>query len=289
MKKTLMAAMAIVAITFGACKKDLNTQTAQEPKSATSKLKTNVATPSYYYSDLTLQPRQPGENFDTYTANFGLAVIKVTGSPSWDTNAYPDLVNGVPTAGAGIAAAPGYNAYVTIGNTSGAIGQDVFTVSVGVLGSFDAVKFQSDMSKYRDARNAYEKDPDNKPNPLIWDYVSGPYTTQSNVVNTVGKLIRVTTGSHWAIASIDYPVPPKTIIPKVLGGVTDPSDPNEVYVLYGLNGNITKVTKIGSTVALSATGTYTITSNPQSNTVNVVIYRTNGTSFTFVGDTTDLS
>ena len=117
MKKTLMAAMAIVAITFGACKKDLTTQTAQEPKSATSKLKTNVATPSYYYRDLTLQPRRPGENFDTYTANFGLAVIKVTGSPSWDTNAYPDLVNGVPTVGASIAAAPGYNAYVTIGNT----------------------------------------------------------------------------------------------------------------------------------------------------------------------------
>lgn len=278
MKKTLMAAMAIVAITFGACKKDLTTQTAQEPKSATSKLKTNVATPSYYYRDLTLQPRQPGENFDTYTANFGLAVIKVTGSPSWDTNAYPNLENGVPTAGASISATPGYNAFVTMGN--GTAGGDAFVVTVGVLGAFDGIKFQSDISKYRDARNAYEKDPDNTPLPLIWNYVSGSYSTQANVVNTPGKLIRVKTGSHWAIASMDYPLPAYTAGTdyETVGNVADPASPGTYYTLDGRNGKLKTDTR---TPGVTAYGNYTHGAGTSIYHFYGTIKRANGTTFTF--------
>jgi hypothetical protein len=97
-------------------------------------------------------------------------------------------------------------------------------------------------------------------------------------ISVTGKLIRVTTGSHWALASMNYPTPspiPPASAGKLLGGIYDPNNSSVIYEVYGSSGYVTS----GSPNVKSVSGTYTKTSDPNVNIVTVKITRLDGSSF----------
>ncbi|WP_121808566.1 hypothetical protein [Mucilaginibacter kameinonensis] len=292
MKKQLLWGVLLFAAGFSSCQKDSFKPVNDESGKGKS-TKVNVVQPTYYYADLVLQPRQPGETFDTYKTSWGAADIKVTGTPSWNTVKYPNLQNGVPAFGAA------YGAYVGVNGVEfNIVGEeDVITVSAGSTPYFNFQAFHKDLSTYQDSLEKWHKTNDPKPNPdlntypLIYTYVKLSYTDPTaHIITTTGKLIRVTTGSHLAIATIDYPLPAAqgstVTYPTFLGGVPHPDNPNQYYHIFGHDG---KITKINDSDCKSASGTYTATSNQFIFIVNVTIVKNDGTTVTYTGQTVDLS
>jgi hypothetical protein len=283
MKKQLLWCAALLLAGLTSCQKDTFKPANQTSVGSKDNLRVAAAPQNYYYVDLLLQPRNAGENYDTYAAMFGLVKIIVTGAPSWNHDLYPDLKNGVPTVVQGIGIAPGYNGWLTYFDNS-------FVVNVGVPSDFNNTAYQSDVFSYDKAESDWEKKFFSLDNPglppLIWDYVKSNYSTQASIVTTTGKLIRVTTGSHWAVATINYPAPAVASANAVsVVYLIDPTRPNTYYNLYWANGHILYTQDPNTKV----TGTYTV-SGPHLTIYHYVgtITRSDGTTFNF-DETTDIS
>ncbi|XHR93975.1 hypothetical protein ACFJIV_27350 [Mucilaginibacter sp. UC70_90] len=283
MKKQLLWSMLLLMAGFSSCRKDSFKQVNQTSVGSKDKLRVASASQNYYYVDLLLQPRAPGENYDTYAAMFGLVKIIVTGTPSWNHDLYPNLQNGVPTVVQNVSIGPGYNAWLTGSDNS-------FVVNVGVPSDFNNVAYQNDVNAYdkasSDWQNKFLSGADAGIPPLIWNYVKDNYSTQAGVVTTTGKLIRVTTGSQWAVATINYPAPtvapPPASVGKLLGGIYDPNNSSVIYEVYGSSGYVTS----GSPNIKLVSGTYTATNTPNINIVTITITRLDGTSFQLTQYTT---
>lgn len=286
MKKQLLWGLLLFMAGFSSCKKDSFKPVNDESAKGKS-TKVNTTQPTYTYADLTLQPRQPGENFDTYKGVWSGAEVKMIGTPSWYQAGYPTLVNGIP----GLDASYGVYSNGNMISWNVAAGQDFFILSIGTIVLPDLQAFQKDVDNYMKARDNYEKLGGQTQVPLASDYIKDSYTTgMGGYITVTGKLIRVTTGSHWALASINYPTPPPVTppAPKFVGAVPDPNDNTLVYDVYGTNGNITitKIFKNGAEQGMGggfATGTYNLVGGTVYH-VSVTVYRANGTFFVFNGN-----
>jgi hypothetical protein len=290
MKKQLLWGMLLLAAGFSSCQKDSFKPVNDE--TGTGKT-TKVNTVQHDYVDLVLQTRQPGVTYDTYKCVFSGTEITVTGSASWSTVKYPTLTNGVPAFGLGYSAP--YPNTVTFYTS---YDEDFFTLSIATVSVPNITAMHDDIQKYNHAIDVWNAknsvDPaffPFNPYPLSYDYIKPTYTDpNTGMVNVTGKLIRVTTGSHLALAPVDYPTPaiapPSSANPIFLGGVADPLNPNKLYHIYGVSGNITK---LNASDGKSASGTYTATGNQFIFNVNVTIVRTDGTTFSYTGQTMDLS
>lgn len=287
--------MMLILAGFSSCQKD-SFKPATTSNPTPDKVKTNSLDPQNYYADLVLQTRKPGENFDTYATIFNGVRVIVTGSPSWNTVMYPNLQNGVPTAGAGVSTDFGTNSFVspigTYGTSSKSIQDgDAFVIVQGQLGYFNASAFQADIDNFNFAFDVFVST--GASIPFIGNYIQDNYSTGGGVVATPAKLIRVTTGSHWAVATIDYPAPQISSSPVpvqlYIGSIYDPNDPTIYYNLFGNNGIIATQGEPG-VGSKPASGTYTKTTISQgTNDVTVTITRANGSKFTITTRTTDFS
>lgn len=281
MKRQLLWGVLLLAAGLSSCKKDSFKPVNDESGNGKS-TKVNVVQQPYYYVDLVLQPRQPGETFDTYRCVFGGADVKVTGTLSWNSILYPTLKNGVP--GLWATYYVDNNANTISSSISG--GQDFFILSLGTTGYSNLQAFQSDVNKYDSARQKYEHDVENGDTeaipPLVYNYVKNSYyTAPGGFTNITGKLIRVTTGSHWALATIDYPLPSAsttTTIPNSTFQITDPDHPTNTYFLDGVNGTISGGRLGGVTIV--ATGNYTYLGSATFH-LQGRVYRSDGTYFGF--------
>ncbi|WDZ99141.1 hypothetical protein [Mucilaginibacter sp. SJ] len=286
MKKQLLWSMLLLMAGFSSCQKDSFKQVNQTSVGSKDKLRVAATNPGTY-SELTLLARQPGENFDTYIGNWGGVSIKMQATPTWNHDQYPNLINGVPCTGGGY----------TVGDlnqisTSTAGGQDFFIVGVATATFTARQLFNSDVTTYINALDSYiQSHTPSSAIPQASSYIKTTYSDGNpdpHFVQVSGKLIRITTGSHFAFASIDYPTPaplPPASAGKLLGGIYDPNNPSVIYEVYGSSGYVTS----GSPNVKSVTGTYTTTSNSQINLVNVTIARNDGTTFSFAGNTIDVS
>jgi hypothetical protein len=277
MKKTSIIALAMI-LSLAACKKDASTVNTSG-SAITLKQRNLVVNNSY--TDMVLLPRNPGENFDTYSAGWNSMNVKVYGPLSWNSQLYPTLANGVPLVGASITTDE--NSSISVEN-SGPDG-NVFEGTQGVLGFGSLNDFQTDIDKYYAADAAFYAAGSVGVPPAIGDYVMNSYTA-SETISFTGKLIRVTTGSGVAIASIGYPLPTavkSTGLPSTYFYINDPDQVNHVnvkYALYGTNGSCTQGTIENTSTAIVVTGSYTYLGNGVFQFWGTVI-RTDGTSFSF--------
>jgi hypothetical protein len=292
MKKQLLLGLMAIMACFAACKKE-NAKSPDAAPDKAGKLKTNVIT--YYYQDLVLQPRAPGVVYDTYTGYYGGVNIIVLGTPAWNTAEFPTPAVGMPLAGLSIGVPGGQNATlgVTLASqpTTASIYDNIFAVTVGALGGFNSQAFFADFGSYRIAVDQFDRNPTGS-RPEVGNYVKENYSTSASLITTIGKLIWVSTGSHVAIAEVKYPYPKSAPVStgQYIGTIADPSNPSVEYMLYGLNGTVTKMNVRGIPNSdKSETGTYTTTTNPYVNVVTATIVRPNGTSFTWSGTTYDLT
>ncbi|MBB6129275.1 hypothetical protein [Mucilaginibacter lappiensis] len=263
-----------------------------------AKQKVNVVDPGTV-NELTLAPRQPGENFDTYLGSWGGVSVKMQGTPVWDHDKYPNLVNGVPCMGQGYGV--GDQNQIT---TSSAGGQDFFIVYVATA-SFDAyvLNFKSNVSSLASAYNNMLPNSPIITMPVASDFVKVTYGDGSTgFVAVTGKLIRITTGtSHFAFATVGYPTPaPVLTTPPTTYTMSFiyPAGSNYEYDVNVTNGVITSIgglniatyqnfpahynsggtwTPIAGTTHYHITG-LNVTGTPTANTP---------VTFTFTGDTSD--
>jgi len=283
MKKNLLLPL-FALLSLAACKKDAEKQplTSADPKTDSHKT-INTVMPTYV--DLTLVPRQAGENFDTYQGYWNDCGIKVRGPLVYNAQKYPTLVNGVPVSSMSITTFDGTSA-VDYSNT----GPDgsVFAVTQVYMGYTDFAGFRSDLNLYFNALDIYNQTDRSGPQPLISDAVKDSYTTSSSAKTYVGKLIRVTTGSNLAIATYNYALPTSTT-PSIqpLGDAvwTDPLD-NKQYLLHGDHGVVTSCQAIVNGVAsgstLNVSGSYTAnTPNSQNFHIWGSLIRANGSAVNF--------
>jgi hypothetical protein len=276
MKKQLLWGMLLLLAGFSSCKKD-SFKPVNDESSTGKSTKVNVVQPTYTYADLALQPRQPGETFDTYKGIWSGQEVKVIGTPSWNQAAYPTLVNGIPALGAS------YGVYSTGNNitASTGVGQDFFLLTVGVISLPASQKFQQELNAYQTAVTNYSANPSGpypSPDTYIENNLTGPLIVSYNVT---GKLIRVTTGSHWALASVNYPTPTPVTPPPPLfvGTIHITVNGSEVYYdLFGKNGVVTKISPwTPATVPTPVVnGTYTTTSSSVVYNVDVTVTLPNG-------------
>ncbi|QEM13591.1 hypothetical protein [Mucilaginibacter rubeus] len=202
MKKQLLWGVLLLAAGFSSCKKDSFKPVNDESAKGKS-TKVNVAQPPSSYSDLVLQPRQPGETFDTYKCVFAGTEVKVMGTPTWNQSAYPTLVNGIPALGASYGVYT--NANLILASTG--VGQDFFSLSIfGINGLEWGTKFRDALELYQYAVATYTPS-SGAPYPSPDTFIGSDFTSHADTYTVTGKLIRVTTGSHWALATVDYPTP----------------------------------------------------------------------------------
>lgn len=276
MKKQLLLGLMAITMGLSACKKDI--AKAPETTPANVKQKVNVAAPTYV--ELQPYPNQPGTYFTPY-AGITLIVTNL----HYDNILYPPATvkEGTPALGLLSIMETNVQSSLTINDDFHA--GTAFTVNTVEQNFTNYQALRTNLQQYSTALSNFLMNGVGS-YPFPSDFIKTTYSSgTSSIITTPGRLICLTTGSHWAIAPNDY-VPPATVpTARNLGAIIDPNDSNITYFVYGLNGNITKI----GTNARSATGTYTITSNPMVYTVTVTITRSNGTSFTFTGDTIDLS
>jgi len=284
MKKQLLWCLALLLAGLTSCRKDTFKPVDQTSVGSKDKLRITATNPGTY-NELTLLARQPGETFDTYVGNWGGVSIKMQATPTWDHDRYPNLVNGVPCTGGGY----------TVGDlnqitTSTAGGQDFFIVGVATA-TFTAVQaFNTDVTTYINALDSYiQSHTPSSAIPQASSYIKVSYgdgNPDPHFVQVSGKLIRITTGSHFAFASIDYPTPaPASANAVSFITIPDPNRPNTYYSLYWANGRILYTQDPNTKV----TGTYTA-SGPNLTIYHYIgtITRADGSTFNFEG-TTDVA
>jgi len=284
MKKQLLWGVLLLAAGFTSCKKDSFKPVNNE--SGTGK-NTKVNVVQHDYVDLVLQPRQPGVTYDTYKCVYSGTEVTVTGSASWSTVKYPTLTNGVPAFGLGYSAAnPNAVSFYT------SYDEDFFTLSIATVSVPNIQALQADIQKYNHAIDVWNAknsvDPaffPLNPYPLSYDYIKPTYTDpNTGVVNATGKLIRVTTGSHLALAPVDYPTP--SIAPPSLPGtyayIKDDLYPSITYELHGDKGIYSSIgTILNTSTTVSVYATYSATSTPGIYHSVGTITRVDGSRFTF--------
>jgi hypothetical protein len=285
-KQLLLLSATILIVGLTSCKKE-NSKVADSPGSKNGPKLTVNTLPAPTYNELFLIARKPGENYDTYYTTFHGSNVYVTGSPIYDQDKYPTLANGQPCYAQGMysdneGAIDFYNT-----GTDG----NVFQISQGHWIYTDYTQMTTDFVNYFNAQNTFIKNGAIGVEPSIFNYVKDNYKSSSNSSLDpyiyIGKLIRVTTGSHWAVAEVNYPLPaaastthPTTIF---LDGVPDPTT-GYIYHIWGYHGLVNRVPD-----ALSVGGSYTPTANPFVFNVNITIVRKDGSFFNYVGPTIDLS
>ncbi|WP_114940941.1 hypothetical protein [Mucilaginibacter endophyticus] len=289
MKKQLLWGVLLLLAGFSSCQKDSFKPVNDESAKGKS-TKVNTGQPTYTYADLALQPRQPGETFDTYKGVWSGAEVKVIGTPVWNQAAYPTLVNGVPALGAS------YGVYSngTQITTSTVAGQDFFALTIGLIDLQGGQKFRDAMKAYQVATyNSNSSTP-----PSIDSFLAGVLTNSPDSYTVTGKLIRVTTGSHWALASINYPTPTPVAIPTLpahfeTAFVYPAGSPYEYDIIVD-NGAVTSVKGYNRTtfanfnvtsfsggfVSIIAASSYYIS--------DITVTPQGGSTFVFNGKSTDL-
>ncbi|MEB0263795.1 MULTISPECIES: hypothetical protein [unclassified Mucilaginibacter] len=220
------------------------------------------------YVELQLMTRQLGESFDTYTATYNGCAIKLIGPGSYDFRKYPNLVNGVPVVAASLSTTDGTSFIQTV--NSGVDG-NVFEVTQGYMGGLPTTSFVGDFKTYLTALSTWLQSNSTGGQPLLGSYVSTSYSGPGYSKTYTGKIIRITQGSHLAIANMNYPLPPpippnNSPIPiQNLGDavVPDEADPTKSYLLHGSGGNITECWLMvnnyypNTNIKLTVNGTYT--------------------------------
>lgn len=265
MKKQLLWGAALLLCGLTACKKsDFGSNQANASKT----IKTDVTSPNYV--ELQPYPNVPG----TYFATYGQAQLVISGL-YYDTRQYPTFKEGIPAFGS--VSIPGPDNIHSVATEEGYSTGKSFVVTTTYQSVTNYQAIHNDLVRYYKAVDQWVADmPADTFPPIMRDYIKSSYTIgDSRVITTSGKLITITTGSKWAIATGDYKIPKPISVEHILGGIVDPLNPNITYTLRGVNGQITKV----DSYAQSATGTYFPTSDPVINTVTVTIKRTNGTTF----------
>jgi hypothetical protein len=284
MKKQLLWGMLLLMAGFSSCRKD-SFKPVNDESSTGKNTKVNVV--QHDYVDLVLQPRQPGATYDTYKCIFSGTEVTVTGSPSWSTVKYPTLINGVPAFSMGYSAIyPNTVSFYT------SYDEDFFTLSIATVSVPNIQAMHDDIQKYNHAIDVWNAknsvDPvffPSNPYPLSYDYIKPTYTdANTGMVNVTGKLIRVTTGSHLALAPVDYPTP--SIAPPALPGtyayIKDDLYPSITYELLGAKGIYSSTGRILNTsTTVSVYATYSATSTPGVYHSVGTITRVDGSQFTF--------
>ena len=225
--------------------------------------------PNYSYIDLIKNPRQPGQNYDTYHAKINDVAVTVS-YPYWDSATYPNTINGVPVYGlVTVDQNTTVPAFITPADGMGTAGMQ-FVLILQTLCGLPSAKLTSDIRAY-EAKLSTDNVKKNGL-PILDDYVKGDYgpaNCQQVMYNY--KLIRCTTGSTFAIATSNYPYAARASNslgnPTAIVLVTDPWNSNR-YELYGTNGVVTGyanasngLTDLGSTVS----GTYIAIPNNSTN------------------------
>lgn len=275
--------MLLLVAGFSSCQKDSFKPVNDESGKGKS-TKVNVVQPTYTYADLALQPRQPGENFDTYKGIWSGQEVKVIGTPVWNQAAYPTLLNGIPATGAS------YDVYSN-GNlitASTGVGQDFFALTVGVISGLEwGTKFREDLKKYETAVAAYDPSTSPPPVPSPGTFLPNTLYKDATSYTVTGKLIRVTTGSHWALATVDYPTPAPSnqVITNDISFIKDDiqyslkTSGNTIIGVSLINGTTPPYTQIP---AKGASGTC-IAVDQENYNINVTIILTNGTVVNYQG------
>jgi hypothetical protein len=164
----------------------------------------------------------------------------VRGPLIYNTQKYPTLVNGVPVSSMSITTYDGTSG-VDYSNT----GPDgsVFAVTQVYMGYTDFAAFHADVKSYLQASDIYQSSGNAGSPPILSSFVKDSYTTASSSKTYVGKLIRVTTGSHLAVAKFDYVLPAPSVAPILplprAAIIQDGVDSHKSYQLYGRDGKIT--------------------------------------------------
>ncbi|PWK78690.1 hypothetical protein LX99_01138 [Mucilaginibacter oryzae] len=259
-KLFLFGAICLIA-GLASCTKEL-AKTNNLPVSSGNIVKTNTSTAPTYV-DMEIVPRKPGENFDTYHADFKGSSIYLIGPPVYNQAKYPVLVNGIPAYGQGMY---GEN-FATIEYQNLGPDANVFEVSQTLFSYTDVTALHNDMETYLKAVNTWVKNNSTGAQPLISSYIKNSYTVSAGGVNIfTGKVIMVTTGSHVALADISYPLPSAATygIPSTFIDVPDPANSSTHYFLQGTKGLISSgnVAYLSGTVytngpAITVSGSYT--------------------------------
>lgn len=297
MKKQLLLLSATILITgLTSCKKE-NSKLADSPGTKNGpKLIVNTL-PAATYNELYLIARKPGENYDTYYGTFHGSNVYVVGTPVYDQVRYPTLANGVPCMAQSMYS--DNEGTIDVVNT----GPDgnVFQISQGHMLYTDYNQIHSDFYNYFNAENTWIKAGATGVEPSIFSYVKRDYKSSTSSLDPflyVGKLIRVTTGSHWALAEIDYPKPVASTVKPTDGDlnvtIVDPLNPHDYYQLIGEKNQILFAIKLYDNIA--STGVRVLASGMYARAQpGTVIYhfagtaiRADGSTFTF-NITEDLS
>ncbi|MBD1393470.1 hypothetical protein [Mucilaginibacter glaciei] len=290
MKKILLLLTLLMSVAFYSCKKETVSQATPVLNSAI--LTPNMSlvnTPSYYYVDLTIDPRPAGQSYDTYHVTLNGISFKVS-NLYWDSATYPNLVNGTPVYGT-MSLDPAttvYDVYPVAGN---GLGGSQFAILSGGLCGVPTAKIAADIKRFFDDLSSLANTYTTIPIPILNNYLSGDYgragcsRTTTNV-----RLIRCTTGSNFALASADYPYAPRSSNnlgnPNALALIQDPWDATIKYELYGANSIVTGVSCSQNNqfaeLGASATGIFTPIPNNSTNFHCVgKIFRRDGTYFDY--------
>jgi len=273
MKKNLILSLCML-VGLAACQKENKGVTSAPKVKLTAK---HDASLPPAYTDMTLM------SDGSYEAVWNGCSIKVTGTPAWDRVKYPTLTNGVPVQTSDLGTYDPSN-WIDYANT-GSDG-NVFLVSQIQISlvSTNTSGFLYDLANYIGIFDQWITNGLNPATePKLSDYVKDSYTVTSGAsqVNTyTGKLIRVTTGSHLAIATMSYPLPTAQTVPgnPLTGGTIYDASYNQYYSMKGSYNVLTSATQnlanhpVSGTYKLGTGGVYTLIGT---------IIRADGTNFNF--------
>jgi hypothetical protein len=291
MKKQLLLGLIAIMVGFSACKKDI--AKAPETTPANAKQKVNVAAPNYV--ELQPYPNQPG----TYFAPYG-GVTLIVNNLYYDNIQYPTVIEGVPAYGTLSIMNANSQSSLNI-STDPTVGA-LFTVNIVNQVFTNYATLRADIQKYNAALSSFLKSGSTTPYPFPSDFIKLTYSSPTgSVTTTPGRLICLTTGSHWAIATNDY-VPPAPVIPVNLNldqtvamSFVYPAGSVYEYDLVAKNGSIVSISGLNQSTYQSFSissfsgGTYTpVTGSPGVYLIkNLTVTPQNGASFTFTGHTSD--
>jgi len=273
MKKNLILSLCMLGL-LASCQKENKGVTSPPKVKLTSK---HDASLPPTYTDLTLM------SDGSYEGVWNGCSIKVT-NPSWDQVKYPTLQNGVPVMAESISTYDGSSSVDVINSgTSGNVFQVAQIIGSLATTAFNSTDFHSDVARYATAVNTWISGGQIGAVPDISSYILDTYTKTIGtdmVKSYTGKLIRVTTGSHLAIADMSYALPTaQTVAANPYSFPVYDAPNNVTYVVSGSHNVITSGRNTQNTVSYTTTGVFSITGGVISATGTII--RANGTTFNF--------
>lgn len=267
---------AAIVAGLSSCQKDKDSASSSINLSNKSATSTKYGTPSGTYTDMVLVSQNP----DVYACTWHGIHIQATGSIVYNFAAYPTLVNGVPVDCTNVSS--------TDLNTNSSATSTAFTVTAAVSSFSNSAAFDADLNNYFNALGTWQDAGMSGPTPEIGTYVKESYATSGGITTYTGKLIRVLTGTHLAVAELSYPTPSQSApAPNNDPGnpgfnVPDSANSSIVYSLNNVEGNTTFATANlpnSVTVRVTASGSYT--RNGVSYHFWGTIIRTDGTTYNY--------